>query len=82
LLNRPLNKIISEPFYKGVKIAYNHHELGIKLGGILTILGDITYNIKDGSLKMANPTLIMKDKRSLLDILGKKVKNWYKFLII
>ena len=35
------------PLIKGVLLSTEENELGIKVGGVLSILGDVVYNFKD-----------------------------------
>ncbi len=51
--------------FKGIKIGFSEIELGIKLGQIVTVYGEIIYNIKKKSMWMTKPEFIMKDKSLL-----------------
>lgn len=37
--------------------------MGIKVGGVLSILGDVVYNFKDKTLRIENPILLIRDKK-------------------
>ena len=51
------------PLIKGVLLSTEENELGIKVGGVLSILGDVVYNFKDKTLRIDNPILLMRRKK-------------------
>ncbi len=64
---------------RGRKIGHQEKELGIKNNSILTIFGEIIFNIKNEKLEIQNPRFFLKDKSMLLKILMHKI-FWKKIL--
>lgn len=60
-----LNMVLKPWDLFSLKISYN--EIGIQLGGILTILGDIVYNKIDKSVRVENSEYIGFSKPNLID---------------
>ncbi len=55
-------RINNTPLIRGVEIATEHHEIGIKTGGLLTVFGNIIYNFDEKTLRIDNPLVFMKDR--------------------
>lgn len=51
---------------RGIEVGFNECELGIKVGGSLSILGDVIYNFRDRTLKMINPRVFIGEKMRYL----------------
>jgi hypothetical protein len=60
-------QIFREPLIKGIELETQSHELGIKTGGMLTIFGDIIYNLDNNSLRIDNPLIFMCNKMGLIN---------------
>jgi len=43
------------------------------MGGILAVLGDVIYNVKDNTLTMLSPKVFMKDKKNYLNHLNSQI---------
>ncbi|KAL4465899.1 hypothetical protein ABPG74_004136 [Tetrahymena malaccensis] len=71
---------------KGIEIGFNEHEIGIKSGGTLAIIGDVIYNLQTKELKMINPlTIIGKKADYIRRLLTKQTENkfyFYLFIVI
>ncbi|EWS76502.1 zinc finger, C3HC4 type (RING finger) protein (macronuclear) [Tetrahymena thermophila SB210] len=71
-------------FSKGIEIGFNEHEIGIKSGGTLAIIGDVIYNFQTKELKMINPLTIIGKKADYIRrlITKQKEKKFYFYFFI
>jgi len=58
--------LLNLPILRGIVIEYNNIEFGIKKGSILTIFGDINYDLKSHEITLFKPLYYMIDKFSLI----------------
>lgn len=48
-------------------------EMGLKMQSVVTIFGDIIYDIQNSRLVMENASYILRDKQQLVDLMKKKL---------
>jgi len=66
--------------YRGIKIGVIENELGIRVGGPLTVFGDVIYNMRNNTIRMDKPLYLLKDKTFVINklkdaISGKRVEK-------
>ncbi|KAL4427593.1 hypothetical protein ABPG74_012984 [Tetrahymena malaccensis] len=57
-------------------------EMGLKNNSLVTIFGDIIYDVRNKKLVMENPLYILKDKEQLLKLLQKRLMQRRIFILI